>query len=126
VLIAVALLLLTGCGRSADRAAARNVAEGFYAAVAHHDGTSACARLSADAREALEQQDSAPCARAVLHLDLSGRRAHIVRVYTTNAAVELLRGDTVFLQSTPEGWRIAAAGCRPQRHGEPAECEVAS
>jgi len=126
VLIAVALPLLAGCGRSADRAAARHVAESFYSEVADHDGSSACARLSTDARMALEQQESAPCPRAVLHLDLSGRRAHIVRVYTTNAAVELLRGDTVFLQDTPQGWRIAAAGCRPQRRGEPAECEVAA
>ena len=120
----MAMLLLAGCGRGSDRATVRSAAEGFYAAVAHHDGAAACARLSLDARTALEQQASAPCLRAVLHLDLSGRRAHIVRVYSTNAAVELVRGDTVFLQDTPRGWRISAAGCRPQARGEPADCEV--
>jgi hypothetical protein len=125
-LLAITALLMTGCGRDADRATVRSTAESFYAAVAGHDGVAACARLSADARQAIEQQASSPCPRAVLHLDLSGRRAHIVRVYSTDAAVELLHGDTVFLQDTPQGWRISAAGCRPQDKGEPADCEVAS
>ena len=126
LLLPIGLLALAGCGRGGDRATVRSVAEGFYAAVAKHDGAGACARLSASTRKALEQQESAPCARAVVHLNLSGRRAHIVRVYSTNASVELIDGDTVFLQDTPQGWRVAAAGCRPQAHGEPADCEVQS
>jgi hypothetical protein len=124
LLLSAAALALAGCGREGDRASVRSVAEGFYAAVAAHDGAGACARLSADTRKALEQQESAPCPRAVQRLDLAGSRAHIVRVYSTDAAVELVRGDTVFLQDTPRGWRISAAGCRPQAHGEPADCEV--
>jgi hypothetical protein len=123
-LLPIGVLAMAGCGRSSDRAATRSTAEGFYAAVSHHDGAGACARLSSSARMSLEQQASATCERAVLHLDLSGSRAHIVRVYTTNAAVELLHGDTVFLQQTRQGWRISAAGCRPQGRGEPANCEV--
>jgi hypothetical protein len=126
LVLVIAGVALAGCGRSGDRASVRSVAEGFYAAVADHDGAAACARLSADTRAALEQQESMPCARAVAHLDLSGRRANSVRVYATNAAVELVDGDTVFLQDTRAGWRIAAAGCRPQAHGEPADCEVES
>jgi len=125
-LLAIAVLLLAGCGRGSDRATVRSVAEGFYSAVARHNGAAACARLSVDTRQALEQQASAPCARAVVHLKLSGRSAHIVRVYSTDAAVELVHGDTVFLQDTNEGWRVDAAGCRPRQRGEPAECEVAS
>jgi hypothetical protein len=62
----------------------------------------------------------------VERLDLYGRRVHSVRVYSTDAAVELVHGDTVFLQATKQGWRISAAGCRPQPHGEPANCEVQS
>jgi hypothetical protein len=118
------LLALAGCGQGGERATVASVAEGFYASVADHDGAGACARLSADARKALEDQESLPCARAVAHLDLSGRRAQLVSVYSVDAAVELAGGDTVFLQDTPQGWRISAAGCRPQAHGEPAECEV--
>jgi hypothetical protein len=118
------LLALAGCGRDGDRASAASVAEGFYAAVAKHDGASACARLSAETRKALEEQASMPCARAVVRLDLSGRRARLVSVYSVGAVVELARGDTVFLEDTNQGWRISAAGCRPQARGEPADCEV--
>lgn len=126
LLLCAGVLALAGCGRTGDRATVRSVAEGFYAAVADRDGAAACALLSADTRQALEQQESAPCARAVEHVDLSGTRAHIVRVYSTDAAVELIDGDTVFLQATKRGWRISAAGCRPRAHGEPADCEVQS
>jgi hypothetical protein len=126
LLLCAGVLAFAGCGRAGDRATVSSVTEGFYAAVADHDGAAACARLSADTRQALEQQESAPCARAVQRLDLSGRRVHSVRLYSTDAAVELVHGDTVFLQATKQGWRISAAGCRPQPQGEPANCEVQS
>jgi hypothetical protein len=122
--VLVAAVVLAGCGRGADRATVQRLAEGFYADVRAHDGTKACALLSADTRKALEQQESAPCARAVEHVQLSGRRAADVRMYSTEAGVDLLDGDTVFLQHDTVGWRIAAAGCRPQAHGEPADCEL--
>jgi hypothetical protein len=123
VLVALAL---AGCGRSGARADVQRVAEGFYADVRARDGARACALLSEDARQALEQQESKRCARAVEELQLSGSRAKVVRVYSTQGAVELARGDTVFLEATPRGWRIAAAGCRPGEHGKPADCEVAA
>ena len=110
--LAVAVLALTGCGRSADRTSVRAVAEGFYAAAGDHAGARACGWLSADARQALEKDESAPCPRAVERLKLSGRRARRVEVYSTEAAVALRGGDTVYLQHTARGWRIAAAGCR--------------
>jgi hypothetical protein len=122
--LVIAGVALVGCGRAGDRATVASIAEGFYAAVAEHDGASACASLSADARKALEEQESMPCGRAVVQLDLTGRRAQLVSVYSVNAAVELAGGDTVFLEDTPQGWRISAAGCRPQARGEPADCEV--
>jgi hypothetical protein len=124
--VLVAAVALAGCDRGSDRATVRRVAEGFYAAVADHDGVRACALKSSDTRKALEQQESAPCERAVEHLQLSGRRAANVRVHSTEAGVDLRDGDTVFLQHDRVGWRIAAAGCRPQAHGEPADCELAA
>jgi hypothetical protein len=124
--LAVALLALSGCGRSGDRATVRAVAEGFYAAVDDHDGARACGWLSADARQALERDESAPCARAVERLQLSGRRAQRVEVYVTNAAVALRGGDTVYLQDTARGWRIAEAGCRGPGYDQPADCELQS
>ena len=124
--LAVAVLALAGCGRSGDRASVRSVAESFYAAVDGHDGARACTWLSADARQALEQDQSQPCARAVDHLKLAGRRARRVEVYSTEAAVALRGGDVVYLETTPQGWRISAAGCRQPAYDRPANCELQS
>jgi hypothetical protein len=121
VLVAVALC---GCGRSGDRRIVRDVAVQFYAAVDQHDGARACALLSADTRKALEEQESKSCDKAVEDLDLTGGPVGKVSVYSTNAAVELRGGDTVFLQDDSVGWRIAAAGCRPTGHEQPADCDL--
>jgi hypothetical protein len=125
-LVGMALLAvaLCACGRAGDRQTVRDAAVEFYAAVDRHDGARACALLSADARKALEDQESESCDGAVERLDLTGGPVGSVSVYSTEAAVELRGGDTVFLQDTKEGWRIAAAGCRPQAPEEPADCEV--
>jgi hypothetical protein len=122
--LAVLVLVLCGCGRAGDRRAVRGIAVQFYAAVDHHDGTRACALLSADTRKALEDQESESCDKAIEHLDLTGGPVGTVSVYSTEAAVELRGGDTVFLQDTKQGWRIAAAGCRPSGHEKPADCDL--
>jgi len=124
VALVVLALALCACGRSGDRRIVRSVATDFYAAVDQHDGARACSVLSADTRKALEEQESKSCAEAVEDLDLTGGSVGKVSVYSTNAAVELRGGDTVFLQDTKEGWRIAAAGCRPSAHEEPADCDL--
>jgi Prokaryotic lipoprotein-attachment site len=126
LLVAVAVLALAGCGRSGDRADVRSVAESFYASVDGHEGARACAWLSPGARQAVEQDQSEPCARAVEQLKLSGRSAQRVEVYSTNAAVALRGGDVVYLETTPQGWRISAAGCRDPAYATPATCELQS
>jgi hypothetical protein len=124
--VALAAIVLAGCGRSGDRAIVESVAESFYAAVDAHEGAQACGWLSAGARQALEQDESEPCARAVEHLQLSGRRARRVEVHSTEAAVALRGGDVVYLETTPRGWRISAAGCRDPAYEKPADCELES
>jgi hypothetical protein len=124
--LAVAVLALAGCGRSGDRATVRSVAESFYAAVDGHDGARACTWLSPGARQAVEQDHSEPCARAVEQLKLSGGRPQRVEIYSTNAAVALRGGDVVYLETTPKGWRISAAGCRGPAYAQPATCELQS
>jgi hypothetical protein len=124
--VALAAIVLAGCGRSGDRAIVESVAESFYAAVDAHEGAPACGWLSAGARQALEQDESEPCARAVEHLQLSGRRARRVEVHSTEAAVALRGGDVVYLETTPRGWRISAAGCRDPAYEKPADCELES
>jgi hypothetical protein len=122
--VAVLVLALCGCGRSGDRQTVRDAAVAFYAAVDRHEGARACALLSADTRKALEDQESESCDEAVVHLDLTGGPVGKVSLYSTEAAVELRGGDTVFLQDTTRGWRIAAVGCRPSGHEEPADCDL--
>ena len=124
--VAVLALALAGCGRSGDRAKVRSIAEGFYAAAGARDGARACTWLSAGARQALEQDESEPCARAIGQLKLSGSRARRVEVYSTNASVALRGGDVVYLEDTPRGWRISAAGCRDPAYAKPATCELQS
>jgi hypothetical protein len=124
--LAVAVLALVGCGRAGDRASVRSVAESFYAAARAHDGARACTWLSAGARQALERDQSSSCARAIAHLKLSGGGARRVEIYSTNAAVALRGGDVVYLETTPRGWRISAAGCRDPAYATPATCEVQS
>jgi hypothetical protein len=124
VLLAVVGLVLCACGRSGDRQTVRAVAVGFYAAADQHNGTRACALLSSETRKKLEEQESEPCARAIDKVKLEGGPVSKVSVDSTEAAVELRGGDTVFIEHTSEGWRVAAAGCRPTAHAQPADCDL--
>ena len=117
------ILALSGCGRDGDRQSVRAVVDGFYAAVRDHQGERACALLSPDTRKVLEQQESQSCDKAVDSLHLDDGRTRRVQVFSTDATVELVGGDTVFLGDSPSGWQISAAGCQLQAD-KPADCEV--
>ena len=120
------VLALSGCGRDGDRQNVRAVVDCFYAAVRDHHGARACALLSPDTRKALEQQESESCDKALDKLHLDGGRTDRVQVFSTEAAVALRGGDVVYLESTPQGWRISAAGCRQPGYDTPADCELQS
>jgi hypothetical protein len=122
--LAVIAVALCACGRSGDRQTVRAVAVGFYAAVDQHEGTRACTLLSSETRKNLEEQESEPCDKAIDKVDLKGGPVSKVSVYSTEAAVELRGGDTVFIEDTKEGWRVSAAGCRPTAHAQPADCNL--
>jgi hypothetical protein len=126
LLLALAGVAVAGCGADRSDDAAR-VAEGFYAAVAEEDGRRACRQLTPGTASQLEKDEGKPCEEAVLALSLSGERAAGSAVYVTAAKVDLDAGDSVFLDEAPGGWRIAAAGCRPQPGEEaPYDCELDS
>lgn len=119
-------LILAGCG-AADPGGATSAAERLYSAHAGDDGATACALLSESTRRQLEQDEQLPCAEAVLELDLEGGRAVAQQAFITEAKVELDGGDSVFVEETPDGWRVTAAGCRPVPDQEaPYDCEVES
>ena len=119
-------LAFAGCGAT-DSGGATDAAERLYEAYSRDDGAAACATLSDDAREQLEQDERKPCGGAVLELKLSGTRATAEEAYVTEAKVDLDAGDSVFLEETGDGWRVSAAGCRPSPGREsPYDCEVES
>jgi hypothetical protein len=45
-------------------------------------------------------------------------------VFGTAAKVDLADGGSAFLELTPDGWRISAAGCVPEPGEQPYTCEV--
>ena len=125
--IAFALLavLVAGCG--ADRDTARAVTERFVAAAGGGDGDTACAQLTPDTRAALEEQDQRECRVAVTQLKLEPGDVSTVRVYVTNAVVELSSGEAAFLEKGAQGWRLSAVGCTPAKgrpKDEPYDCEL--
>jgi hypothetical protein len=124
--VAVAALGLAGCGRGDDRQAVGVVTERFVRAVAGGEGERACAQLSDGARAALERDESKPCAEAVGELEEKVGTSEVTRaeVFATTAKVDLADGQSAFLELTPRGWRLAAAGCRPEGAEEPYQCEV--
>ncbi|MFE6132254.1 hypothetical protein ACFQ6Q_28960 [Streptomyces sp. NPDC056437] len=122
---AVALVgVLAGCGSVDEREAAiRSAVEQFDAAAAAKDGASLCAALAPGTRSELEDSEQQPCAEAVAGLRLPAAGAVSgVDVYGQEARV-VAAGDTLFLSRFAGGWKVVAAGCRPEL-GRPYQCAV--
>jgi hypothetical protein len=118
------MLVLAGCGTGADEQAARTSVDRFEAAIQAKDGGAACAQLSDDTQSKLEGSEKKPCEQAVLSVQLKPSRAVAdASVWVTGAQVKL-HGDTLFLDKTPQGWKISAAGCKPKSADEPYDCEL--
>ena len=114
-----------GLVRQADDPAAGDTVERFSTAIEQKDGEAACQQLSQDTQSKLESQEQRPCEEAVLTLELSGGDVVSVDVSETSAAVDLDAGGRAYLDKTPDGWRISAAGCDPLP-GQPYDCELES
>jgi hypothetical protein len=115
----VGVLGTTGCAAAAAPTVAA-VADRFAGAVARHDGATACALLTDDARHDTEtfgrdcptQLAGLPDPGAVQQVEIWGDTAQV-----------RLDDDTLFLLQFPDGWRVSAAGCAPQEDA-PYRCEV--
>ena len=109
--------LLTGCA-GLQQPDVEHVALAF----ATGDASTRCELLSAATLSALEAHQSAACGQAIGRLAPSGNRVVHTEVWGDQAQVQLA-DDTIFLTRTQAGWRVAAAGCRP--NGEaPYLCRV--
>ncbi|MGI5399221.1 hypothetical protein ACQEVG_07150 [Streptomyces sp. CA-135486] len=95
----------------------------FERAVHAGDNTAACELLAPGTRSEGEESGQKPCAVALGEEQLpSGGAVRAVEVYGQQAMVTLER-DTLFLSQFPGGWRVVAAGCRPEA-GKPYQCQV--
>ena len=122
VLLAVAF---AGCGSEQDDAA--DVTRSFLRAVAAQNAQAACGELARSTRKKLEKDEMSPCPEALETVGISGEREVTGSdVFGTAAVVSLSGGEYAFLDRTPEGWRISAAGCRPAGPEEPYDCELES
>ncbi|MFF1516118.1 hypothetical protein [Streptomyces sp. NPDC058305] len=126
VLLAVAALAaaLSACGASHERVdAASDAAKVFEQAVAGGDRAQMCAALAPQTRSEVEDSDKKAGAEAISEEDLvAGGPVRRVDVWGRQARA-VLASDTLFLSQFPAGWKILAAGCRPQP-GQPYQCSV--
>lgn len=122
--LVVGAAMVAGCGAGASEQDVTTVVQRFQEALAHRDGAAACAQLTPSTREAVAKDEGAPCRDALLKLDLDGGGpVGDADVYMTNGFARV--GDrAAFLDQTPNGWRISAAGCTPTRDDLPYDCEL--
>ena len=113
------LLVLTGCS-SLQQPDVQHVATAFEDQSA--DPEARCDLLVPATRAAVEKQEKSSCAEAIGGLPLQGGAVTGVEIWGRQAQVRL-DGDTLFLDETSSGWRVAAAGCTPNGQA-PYDCEV--
>jgi hypothetical protein len=115
---------LSGCGSlPPDTSGATAAARAFHAAARSGDGAAACEQLSTRLADELESSQGAPCAEAVLAVDVPDADAVTdVEVWGGRALV-VLDHDAVFLAKFDGGWRVTAAGCSP-RQNRPYDCTM--
>jgi hypothetical protein len=123
VVIAVLLLALCGCGRGGSEDNARRSVDRFFAALERHDGEAACRQLAPETASAVAEDEKKPCGEAVLSLGIATAPIRGVQVYVDAAQARLEGGGAVFLDETSAGWRVSAAGCKPQP-GKPYDYEL--
>src|SRR4051812_47327723 len=121
--LAVFVLALSGCGTASSEHDARGSVKRFFAALSRHDGNAACHELAEETASAVASDEEKPCGEAVLSLGLPTAPIKELSVYVDSAQAKLVGGGAVFLDETPKGWKVSAAGCKPQS-GKPYDCDL--
>jgi hypothetical protein len=123
VCMALLTVFLAGCVPGGQRSAVVSVATRFVADVSRHDGSAACAILTDDAKSSASGATDTPCGQAVLNVKENGTTIRGVQVWGDTAQVKI-GGDVLFLRRLKSGWRVNAAGCKPQPRAA-YQCDVA-
>jgi hypothetical protein len=118
--VGTALLALSGCGNVADDEVAR-VATAF--AQDGQDAAARCSLLAPTTLATLTEQESSTCPDAIGNVKTGTGRLVSVEVWGEEAQAKLT-DDTLFLTSTPQGWRVLAAGCTPRSQQQPYDCQL--
>ncbi|MGW7194685.1 hypothetical protein [Streptomyces chryseus] len=117
--------VLAGCGGTADereRDAAAAV-QRFETALNSKDARALCEELAPGTRSELVDAQQRPCVEAITDQDLPpAGETRAIDVYGRQARV-VAEGDTLFLSQFGAGWKVVAAGCRPEP-GRPYQCAV--
>ncbi|GAA1694013.1 hypothetical protein GCM10009830_47260 [Glycomyces endophyticus] len=115
---------IAGCGTGGRGEAATAAADAFTSALREGDGAAACAALAPETAEDLAASEGESCEEAIGSLDLPDAAVGEIAVWSDRAQMRTA-DDVLFLAEFGDGWKVVAAGCRPQ--GErPYECEVGS
>jgi hypothetical protein len=114
-IVGATIAMLAGCSAT-ERPDVERVAVEF----ASGDAGTRCALLAPAALAALENEG--PCVATVAAAAPQGGQVLQTSVWGDEAQVRL-SGDTLFLTRTGAGWKVVAAGCRP--NGDlPYECRL--
>ena len=123
-LLAFATVLVAGCGGSERTDDVEAAVERFNRAFESRNGQGACDELTEGAQSELEKTAKKQCEEAILAQELTPSPVRRVEVHVTSAVADLEGGGSVFLDDTPRGWKISAAGCEPQAGDQPYDCEL--
>lgn len=124
----LALLVLSGgalSGCAAEGTEAAKAAEAFHRAVAASDMAAACALLQPHTREeTARSSDNGSCESQLQKAKLPDP-GKVLRTeqYGQDAFVRF-ENDAVFLAVSGGGWKVTAAGCKPNGEEAPYTCEV--
>jgi hypothetical protein len=114
--------VVAGCGTGQREAAASAAAEDFLAALERDDAAAACASFAPTTVEALVASQGQACEATLGSQGLTGGSVDEVDVWGDRAQVRT-DADVLFLTELDGGWKVTAAGCRPQGE-QPYRCEV--
>jgi hypothetical protein len=115
------LALTTGCG--SQQPAAMSVATKFVQALGNSNPTAACRYLAPKTKADLESSAGKACPAALTEEKMpSPGPVKDSKTFGTMAQVRFAK-DTLFIARFNSGWKVMAAGCKPQP-GQPYDCQL--